>query len=219
MLSTKRRAGDERGFSSVEVLVAMAITATALGTALTVTEQVSRGYHSSLDNTLIQEEARYALDWIETTLQGAGANPYGVVTSNCPANGTPFAAIRLDPNGNGILDDVRLQGDVNPPNGLIGGVGGICDEAGEDVTIALNQTTRAITLRDNNLGTPPVPMTDAVFTSLRFAYLDATETPTAAPDAAAFVRITLTAETPNANRSTGAADQVALSSIVRIRTR
>jgi len=210
---------DARGFSTVEALVALMVTATAIGTALMVTEQVSRGYHGTLDGTLIQEEARYALDRIESALRTAGANPYGVTDTNCSGATTPFTAVRLDPNGNGQMDDVRLQADVNPPNGLVGGVSGVCDEAGEDVTIAFDPAARVITVRDNTLGTSPAPMTDAVITGLDLAYLDATQTPTADAAAAAFVRVSVTAETPNANRAQGAAERVVVTSVVRIRSR
>ena len=80
-----------------------------------------------------------------------------------------------------VMDDLRVQADVNPPNGLLGGVGGVCDEAGEDVTIAHDPTAMTITLRDNNLDDNPIAMTDSVITDLRFAYLDANRTPTPSP--------------------------------------
>ena len=57
-------------------------------------------------------------------------------TTPCPAAGTPFQAIRFDPNANGQNDDIRLQMDANPTNGLIGGAAGACNETNEDVTIA-----------------------------------------------------------------------------------
>ncbi len=214
-----RHVRDARGFSTAELLVAMMVTVTAIGTALTVTEQVSRGYTAQLDNAMVQEEARFALEWLETALRTAGANPYDVATTNCPGPATDVQAVRLDPNGNTVMDDLRLQADVNPPNGAVGGVGGVCDEAGEDITIAHDQSAKAITLLDNNLGGVPTPMTDGVISGLQFAYLDANRVPTTAAAAAAFVRVSVTAESPGGNRARGARDAFTLTSEVRIRVR
>ena len=197
----------------------MLVTVTTMGSALMVTEQVSRGYATELDGALTREEARFALDWIETTIREAGANPYNVATTNCPGAAVAVQALRLDPNANGVRDDVRLQADVNPPNGLVGGVGGACGELGEDLTIAHDPTARTITVLDNNLGGVPTPMTDSVITDLRFDYLDAARTPTTDATQVVFVRIEVTAEAPNANRARGAADTVTLSTEVRLRTR
>ena len=197
----------------------MTITVTAMGAALAVTEQASREYSTQLDTALLQDEARFALGWIEGTLRTAGSNPYDIATTTCPSAGLEFEALRLDPNGNSVMDDLRVQADVNPPNELLGGVGGVCDETGEDVTIAHDPAARTITLRDNNLGGDPIAMTDSVTTDLRFAYLDANRTPTTVAAAVAFVRIRVTAETPNANRAHGGLDSLTLTNEVRVRTR
>ena len=117
------------------------------------------------------------------------------------------------------MDDVRLQADINPPKGLLGGIGGVCNETGEDVTIAHDPTARTSTLLDNNVGGDPTPMTDSVITGLRFAYLDANRAPTTVAAAAAFVRVLVTATTPNASRARGTPDSVTLTTEVRVRTR
>ena len=189
-----------------------------LGAAVLITDQVSRGYTSQLDGALVQEEARFALDWIEEALRAAGSNPYGIAASNCPAAGTAFRAIRRDPNGNGALDDIRIQADVNPPNALLGGVGP-CTEPGEDITIAHDPAAQTITVLDNNLGGAPTPMTDGVITQLRFTHLDATRVVTANDDAVAFVQVAVTAQGPNRDRQLGQPATVTLTSEVRIRTR
>ena len=202
-----------------ELLVAMLVTVTATGAALAVTEQVSRGYDTRIDGALAQDEARYALEWIETTLRTTGSNPYDIATTNCPGAGIGFEALRLDPNANGVMDDVRLQADINPPNGLLGGVAGVCDETGEDVTIAHDPAAKTITLLDNNVGGNPTPMTDGVITGLQFTYLDANRGPTTVAAAAAFVQVLVTAETPSANRARGARDSLTLTTEVRVRSR
>ncbi len=209
----------QHGFSLAELLVATLVGSAMLGAAVLITDQVSRGYTSQLDGAMVQEEARFALDWIEEALRSAGSNPYGIAASNCPAAGTAFRAIRRDPNGNGVLDDIRIQADVNPPNALLGGLAAPCGEPGEDITIAHDPAAQAITVLDNNLGGAPIPMTDGVITLLQFAHLDATRAATANENAIAFVQIAVTAQGPNRDRQLGQPATVTLTYEVRSRTR
>ncbi len=209
----------QHGFSLVELLIATLVGSATLGAAVLITDQVSRGYTSQLDGAMVQEEARFALDWIEEALRSAGSNPYGIAASNCPAAGTAFRAIRRDPNGNGVMDDIRIQADVNPPNALLGGLAAPCGEAGEDITIAHDPAAQTITVLDNNLGGAPTPMTDGVITQLQFTHLDDNRVVTANENAIAFVQVAVTAQGPNRDRQLGQPATVTLTSEVRIRTR
>ena len=166
-----------------------------------------------------QEEARFALNWIEEALRSAGSNPYSIAASNCPAAGTAFRAIRRDPNGNAVMDNIRIQADVNPPNALLGGLVTPCGEAGEDITIAHDPAAQTITVIDNNLGGAPTPMTDGLITQLQFTHLDANRVVTANENAIAFVQVAVTAQGPNRDRQLGQPATVTLTSEVRIRTR
>ena len=65
---------------------------------------------------------------------------------------SPVQAIRFDPNGNGQDDDIRIQTDSNPTDGLFGGIVGTCNQSNEDVTIAYNAGGNTITVRDNVTG-------------------------------------------------------------------
>ena len=49
----------------MELLIATLVGSATLGAAVLITDQVSRGYTSQLDGALVQEEARFALTWIE----------------------------------------------------------------------------------------------------------------------------------------------------------
>ena len=209
----------QRGFSLIELLIATLIGSAMLGAAVLITTQVSRGYTSQLDGAMVQEEARFALDWIEEALRSAGSNPYGIAASNCPAAGTAFLAIRRDPNGNAVMDDIRIQADVNPPNALLGGLAAACGEAGEDITIAHDPAAQTITVVDNNLGGAPTPMTDGLITQLQFTHLDAGRVVTANENAIVFVQVTVTAQGPNRDQQLGQPATVTLTSEVRIRTR
>ena len=219
LLGRAARHERQRGFSLIELLIATLVGSATLGAAVLITDQVSRGYTSQLDGAMVQEEARFALDWIEEALRSAGSNPYGIAASNCPAAGTAFLAIRRDPNGNAVMDDIRIQADVNPPNALLGGLAAPCAEPGEDITIAHDPAAQTITVLDNNLGGAPTPMTDGLITQLQFTHLDASRVVTANENAIAFVQVAVTAQGPNRDRQLGQPATVTLTSGVRIRTR
>ena len=111
------------------------------------------------------------MDWIRRTIEQAGSNPYSVSVSECPAAGTAFQAIRMDPDGDGQPDDIRVQADVGIPDGLIVGSAGNCTQADEDVTIAHNPANNTITRFDRGTDAGPIAWTDGVFTGLQFQYL------------------------------------------------
>lgn len=209
----------ERGFTMVELLIAMAVTATTIGTTLLVALQLQQSYYAQLDGAAVQQEARYALDWITKDLTSAGSNPSTISVSACPQNGTAFTGIRRDPNGDGVQNDIRIHADIAPPNGVLGGVAGACTEAGEDVTIAYDAAAQAITRRDNNTQNAAVPMTDSVISQLSFTYLDANRLPAATDDAVAFVQVTVVAQTPRPDVRTGQPATFTLNSEVRVRSR
>ena len=157
MASHRRSAGDDRGFTLIEFLIAAGISLAVVGATVALTARMQQAYSTDLDDVAVEEEARYALDWIARLLRSAGSNPYGITLSPCPVANTTFQALRLDPNGNGAQDDVRIQGDINPPNGLLGGAAGNCAaEPGEDVTIALDAANRVITSQNNGVDVQPL---------------------------------------------------------------
>ena len=211
---------DQRGFTLVEVLTASAIALFIVGAAMTMVSTVERAYSYEMNDAAAQQELRLALEWIRRTLFPAGSNPYSITTSTCPVTGTAFAAVRLDPDGDGVDDDIRVQADINPPNGvLLGPMFGECDEEGEDVTIAYDAATRALTRRDAALDRTPLPVTDGIFTSLRFRYLSASRVETRTPAAIRSVEVMLAAESRSPNPYTGRPRAFSATSEVRLRTR
>ena len=216
------RVRGEGGFSLIELLVAALITTTVVGSAAMLASRVQVAYSSELGDAAVQQEARFALDWIARTLAAAGSNPYNVATSPCPAAGTVFAAIRLDPDGDGIHDDVRVQADVNPPNGLLvgaGGGGGCDDESGEDITIAHDPVNLVLTRHDRATDPAPVAITDRVFTQLQFTYLTVNRVATTTPAAIAYVQVALTGRSRSRNLNTRQFSTFTYQSEVRIRAR
>jgi prepilin-type N-terminal cleavage/methylation domain-containing protein len=209
----------ERGFSLVELLVAMVVSFLVVGGAALLGAQVQSSYRGQLEAAAAQQEGRYALQWIERYLRAAGNNPYRLLTTPCPVAGTPVQAIRFDPNGNGQPDDIRVQMDANPTNGLIGGASGACTEPNEDVTIAFDPALRAITVRDNAAGGAAVPRTDAIVEGLTFVYRDAGRAPTTNPNGVAFIETRVRVRTRLEDANLGEAFVQTVSSEVRVRVR
>ena len=197
------------GFSLVELLLTLSLTAIVMGTALTMTGDVQRSQASLLEDTAAHQEARYVVDWIARLVATAGSNAYRIDPAAVPTcGGDAFAALRPDPDGNGVHDDLRVQADINPPNGVLVGDGTVanaaeCDESGEDVTIGIDRVARVITRRDRATDAGPAPVTEAVFTDLGFTYLTSDRAAATRADDVAYVRIHVTAESRLRNPATG----------------
>jgi len=218
----------EAGFSLVELLVAASVSLVVLGGAVVIAKQVQEGYGQQLETASAEQEARYALDWIQRLLRQAGSDPYSIRTSPCLPPGllpsvNGFPPVMRDPNGNGVNDDIRIFADAGSPNALIGGPGpapGGCTEANEDLTITHLAATREIAVRDNNqpaLGTQI--MTDDVISLLRFEYRDRNGAPTIDMGRLAWVRATVTAQARLRDPVTGQFPTFTVAVNVRLRPR
>ncbi|MBI4264799.1 MAG: prepilin-type N-terminal cleavage/methylation domain-containing protein [Acidobacteria bacterium] len=210
---------DERGFTMVEMLIAAGITGAVVGGAIMMATSVQRVYSYELNDAAVQQEARFALDWITRTIAAAGSNPYDITVTVCPTAGT-FQAIRLDPDLDGDDDDIRVQADVNPPNGVLVDSDVSCDaEDGEDVTIAHDPDAMTITREDAALDDAPVPVTDGIFTDLQFTYLDTNRAATTNASAVIYVQVSVTAQSRARNPYTGDYTTYTYQTEVRVRGR
>jgi hypothetical protein len=221
----ERRRPAEAGFTLIEFMIAALITSAVLGGTVMLASQLQQAYTTQLDDATVEEEARFSLDWIEQVLRNAGSNPYNVdsLVSSCAGAGT-FVGIDIDPDGDGVHDDIRIRADVNPPNGLLGGPAGcIPAEANEDVLIALDDANMVITRQDMSVDAAPVAMTEPVVTDLRFSYLLTDGiTPTTNEALVAYVRVRVTGQSlPKQNLYTveNAYTTTTLETLVRVRTR
>jgi|SRR5687767_5653812 prepilin-type N-terminal cleavage/methylation domain-containing protein len=200
------RPSNEAGFTLVELLVASLVMTLVLGSAVGLATSIQQGYQSELDGAAVEQEARYALDWIARDLRSAGSNPYAVAGQ----------FLVLDPNGGAdASDSVRVQADINPPDGDIA-------DPGEDLTITLNPITgvnAAITRQDINGADPAqLPLTETIFTDLQFTYLDAARNVTNVAGLVAYIQVQVSARSRGRN-STGQFTTSTLSTEVRLRTR
>jgi Tfp pilus assembly protein PilW len=222
---------NERGFTLAEILVASMITMLVLGGAVALTSQVQNGYRRNVEDAAAEQEGRYALEWISRLIRSAGNNPYSRPpapdppppaeptnqTSNCPAPGTEYSWLVMDPEGDGA--SIRIQTDSNPPDGNLGGTLGDCTQANEDVTVTYDPETRSITFLDNNLGGAATIRTDAVIEGLNFIYRDANHEITANADNTVYVETQVTVRTRTIDASSLAPNTRTLTQEVRIRGR
>lgn len=216
-----RRARDERGFSLVEMMIAAGITAAVVGAAVALSTSIQNVYSYELEDAAVQQEARFALDWIGRTISAAGSNPYGITAGVCPV-ATTFTPIQIDPDGDDVNDDIRVHADVNPPNGILTGTvaDGCDDEDGEDVTISHDADAMTITREDMALDDAgPVAMTDAVVTELLFTYLNTNRAATTDADSVVYVQVDLTVKSRSRNPYTGDYTTYSYESEIRVRSR
>jgi hypothetical protein len=151
-----------------------------LGGAVALTSQVQNSFKKQIEDSAGEQEGRYALEWVSRLIRQAGNNPFGLVapaTASCPTNPTPYSWVIFDPDADGLNNDIRLQTDSNPPDGILGGAA--CDQANEDVTVSYDPVTSSIRFRDNNLGGLATVRTDAVIDGLLFVFKNASRQPTA----------------------------------------
>ena len=217
------RLRDENGFTLIELLVSSVVTIIVLGSAVALSSQIQNGYRRQMEEAVAEQEGRYALDWISRYIRAADNDPYAAPTSDCPIAGTVFEAIQFDPDADGIENDVRIQTDANPPDGIIGGTAPDCTQANEDVTISLDAANDTIVFLDNNLGGAGTTRTDSVIEDLRFVYYDSAHAlmdPTVDPPAnVRYVETQITIRTRTIDSLTGLPVTRTLNSEVRVRSR
>ena len=188
-------------------MIAAALTSLVLGSTVMLATQIQQAYGTQLDDATVEQEARFALEWIARDLRSAGSDPYGIIPVE--------QEVWLDPNGGADTDDsIRVQADINPPDG------DIADER-ENVTIAFDSVNSVITRQDSNSAsdTSAVAMTEPFFTDLSFTFLDSSRTATATSSLVAYVQVQVTAQSRARNPFTGAFTTSTLSTEVRLRTR
>jgi prepilin-type N-terminal cleavage/methylation domain-containing protein len=231
---------NERGFTLAELLVATMITGVVLGGAVALTSQVQQSFRLQVEDSAGEQEGRYALDWVSRLIRSAGNNPYGlpaiddngtpadntddiVIPPGCNPGGVGYAWIVMNPDGANGNDDIRIQTDSNPPDGILGGIGvaagGDCLQANEDVTVSYDPATSSITFLDNNLGGEEAVRTDAVIDDLLFVFKDVNHQPTANAANVVYVETQITVRTRTINPFTMLPETRLLTQEVRLRGR
>ena len=215
---------DQRGFTLAEVMVATLVTTLVLGGAVMLTSRVQESFKRQIEDSAGEQEGRYALDWVSRLIRGAGNNPFSlpIVAGDlaaCPiaAGGTPYSWVIMDPDADGLNDDIRLQTDSNPPDGILGGAA--CDQKNEDVTVSFDPGTNSITFRDNNLDDGAEVRTDAVIDNLLFVFKNDNHQPTVDVANVVYIETQVTVRTRTLNPLTGLPETRLLTQEVRLRGR
>jgi Tfp pilus assembly protein PilW len=204
---------DERGFTMIELMIAVLVSLTILGSAASVISAVQNTYAHQMDDATVQQEARFAMDFIRRTLEQAGSNPYNISFANVsPCAGVGFQGIRILSSSS-----VRVQSDVTPDGFLIGEDSTSCNQQGEDVTIAFDSANGTITREDLAIDAAPVAWTDGVFTGLAFQYFDASMTATTDPESVRVARVTITGRSRTARPGVAEGTTFTLESDVRLK--
>ena len=201
---SRARLVSEKGFTLVEFMIAALVMSFVLGGTVMLATQLQQSYSTQLDEAALEQEARYALDWIARDLRQAASDPYHEIDSD--------QELFIDPNGGGDPDDsIRIQADINPPDGVL-------DDDGENVTIEFDAANGVIT-REDTIATTTEDMTDGIFTDLQFTFLDSSRTATADPNNVAYVRVQVTAQSRAWNSNLGERPSFTLAKEVRVRSR
>lgn len=229
---------NDRGFTLAELLVATMITTVVLGGAVMMTSQVQQSFRRQIEDSAGEQEGRYALEWVSRLIRAAGNNPYALpeiddngtpgdtaddfpIPPACPPVNPVYSWIVMNPDGVNGNDDIRIQTDSNPPDGILGGVGGAagCDQANEDVTVSYDPATSSITFLDNNIGGLQQVRTDAVIDGLLFIFKDVDHNPTANAANVVYVETQITVRTRTINPFTMLPETRLLTQEVRLRGR
>jgi len=227
---------NQRGFTLIELLVSTMITTVVLTGAVMMSSQVQESFRKQIEDSAGEQEGRYALEWVSRLIRAAGNNTYSLPVMNdngtpgdfsddvaippeCPAGVLEYSWVIMNPDGLNGNDDIRLQTDSNPPDGILGGTVGNCNQANEDVTVSYDAATSSIKFLDNNIGGAGTVRTDAVIDCLNFVFKDVNHVPTAIPAKIVYVETQVTIRTRTINPVTLLPEIRLLMQEVRLRGR
>jgi type IV pilus assembly protein PilW len=170
------QAVNSAGFTLIEVLMCMAIISIVFGAIYRSFDIFNRSYTTENVTAGVQQKTRIGIDLMARDIRLAGLDPLGSADTGFLAGGTDTSSIHF-------TADHNYDGDSDDPF--------------EDITYALNGNILQQTA-DLGSGAVTATLLDHVI-DLTFTYLDATDTPLAAPipvDEIRTVLISLTLQRP-----------------------
>lgn len=166
--------GGARGFTLVELLIAMALGALLLGALISTFVVQSKAYDVQGQMTEMVQTARAAMDMISREVRMAGYDPTGA-----GFDGIPYHGAQLQ-----LLTDLRGASAADPPDGDT-------NDPNENITYVYDAQNLQI---DRNTGGGNQPFAENI-ESFAFTFLDQDGHPTTASAAVRQIKVTITART------------------------
>jgi type IV pilus assembly protein PilW len=172
---------NERGFTLVEILIAMTMSLVVMGAIYSLFTTQQKSYLHQERVATIQQNLRSAMIMIERDVRLAGCNPTGTISPKpgivMPDSNATTIHVTMDiTNATGDTVTGSPDGDINDPN--------------EDVTYTLVGTNLMRNIPGNNNN-----VVAEYIQSLNFTYLDGNGNVTAVSDNIRSVQVTIVAQT------------------------
>ena len=111
-MTLKMKARNRAGFSIMEVMVAMAIFTIVMASLMSVVIGLQKRYVDQRERVRAQESLRVAQMTLAPILRAAGADP----------KNSGLTSVDVDPNADGVFNDLRVRTDFNPIDGDVADV-------------------------------------------------------------------------------------------------
>lgn len=180
----------QRGFSLLEMLMAISILAVVTGSVFVLVYQSQQRYASERQYSEAVQNARIALDNITRFVRQAGNDPLDLIAQE-----------PIVPTAGGVIIYSDLSGSVASTTGnamdRTGDPNGLLDSVFETITISYNSSNRSV---EYDVGYGTQLLAEDV-DSLQFQFFDQSGVATTVPGSINKVRITIVAVTEQADRS------------------
>jgi len=193
------REASARGFTLVELLVAMVIVSVVMAAAIGVFRMQTHTVKAQENRLDAQEYARSVLDIMVREIRNAGYNPLSATSgANCAGGsaGSP-GVVTATATSFRFTYDYRGTNSTDPPDGA-------CDDADEDITYTLDTSCSGASIGNITRNGSSNPLTDCNVTSLDIRYFKQDGTELSRPVSGATnlaaiqrVQITLTVQSKN----------------------
>jgi prepilin-type N-terminal cleavage/methylation domain-containing protein len=159
-----KSAQNERGFSLIELTVALMVLTVILGIAFSLLNRFQQTYRYEEAYADAQRNARFAVARLNEIIRSAGTNPTASTTVN-PTNFVTLLSPTTTTGASISSASIQLRSDLNGDSLNTTRVSADSDVivTSENVTLRLNQATRQIIMDDNTVSpVQSVPIADNV---------------------------------------------------------
>jgi len=200
-----KKAFGDQGFSLIEILISMVIMFLVLAMAAQFLQSFQRSYSIEQEVTNMEQGLRMGMEFLVREVREAGNNPQKLT----------MIPVTVDPNQDGVNNDIRLRRDINPPDDWTGTV----SDPYEDITLSYDSTKRAIMMTDHVTGAASQPLVEDAISGVTFTLIKADGTVTTSAGQAVAVRIQVDGQTKVKDRRTNHYVTASLTSDVALRYR